>query len=218
MLTINLPVLVLAWMGLFHLLHALLAPTHRLTKLASNLTSLTHAVITTWGSAWLLHQPESMSGTQTLITISSSYFIYDIYYMLRYHFSRMYIVHHLTTLAIWNLCVWYQCGNTLLLGTLFIGEYTNILRLGWQLTEEFKITPLNEWLDLGFKYNFLLARCILAPVHLIYHLPLIINLPMPPAFIILLLGSGVTLLVGSWVWAQQIITSLFKPTARVAEI
>lgn len=179
---------------------------------ASHLTSWCHATLTTVGSGWILTHPESALTTPTLLLLSSGYFVYDIYYMLRYHYSTMFIVHHLATLSVWYLCLVYQCGWELILYTLFLGEYTNVIRIAWLLAKEFQVKGWTEWLDLGFKYNFLLARCVLAPVHLVYHLPTMVSLPMPWPFRLILVSAALTLLLGSWVWAKRVVHSLFGAT------
>ena len=197
------------WIVPYYLLHNYLIPswcnTKRPGQLASHLISLTHATFVTVASALMLSTHPNLITFSNLIVLSSSYFLYDICYMLCYSPSRMYLIHHLATLAVWYLSLAYQCGENLILFSVLLGEYTNVIRIPWRIAKENGYTNLARRLETIFRYNFLIARCILAPIHVIFHIPTIFNLPMPLAGRLTIMLSAGTLLVGSVIWSSRLI-------------
>ena len=200
------------WVIQYYILRELVVPlvsnTTNRCRLASQITSLVHASVTTLSSAIILATPYNIITPSQLLVLSSSYFVYDILYMVCYSPSRLFIIHHLATLAIWNLCLVYQCGEILILFSILIGEYTNVIRIPWRIAKESGSTELASQLEQLFKYNFLLARCVFAPIHILCHLPTIANLPMPLVGRLSILVSGGILITGSLMWAKRVVKSL----------
>jgi hypothetical protein len=142
--------------------------TNSKVKISSNLVSLTHALGTIGGSAYILYNINNFDGLNNeilaLMTFSASYFTYDCLFMLVNNFSLIFFIHHLLILGVYYIALTYDYGAKLILFTIFWGEITNPLQITWFLSRELNYKKLEHYIFPVFSFNFIIIRTLILPI------------------------------------------------------
>ena len=168
--------------GLYLLfLYSSIPKKYKSFTILSNLVSLTHALITITGSLYFIlnetWNQDTFNNKLWLINISSSYFIYDIVFIIinKLFINKLFInklltntdyiflLHHVLIIIVYYITLKYDYGSKLVIYTIFWGELTNPLQITWGLSRYLKYTKLEEYLFPIFSFNFIVIRTSVIP-------------------------------------------------------
>ena len=168
--------------GLYLLfLYSSIPKKYKSFTIVSNLVSLTHALITITGSLYFIlnetWNQDTFNNKLWLINISSSYFIYDIVFIIinKLFINKLFInklltntdyiflLHHVLIIIVYYITLKYDYGSKLVIYTIFWGELTNPLQITWGLSRYFKYTKFEEYLFPVFSFNFIVIRTLVIP-------------------------------------------------------
>jgi hypothetical protein len=182
--------------------------------ISNNLVSLTHALITIVGSAYILcdnhdnHEYISNSLSIKLINFSAFYFIYDCLFMLLNKFSLMFFLHHLLILGVYYIALTYDYGYKLVILTLFWGEITNPLQITWFLSRMLNYKKLEHYIFPVFSFNFIIIRTAILPI---IHYTMISTLFKTTEYYYPTIGISILSILGTlggMLWSKKMIKKL----------
>jgi len=188
-------------------------------RISINLVSLTHALGTIGGSAYLLYldkinpKPnfDSLSNEiMTLMTFSTSYFIYDLIMIMFTNIDILFILHHLLILGVYWIAITYNYGYKFVILSIFWGEITNPLQITWRLTRALKYTKLEKYVFSVFSASFIMIRTIVLPF---IHYNMLSSMFENKDYYIPTLGLTALSIIGNiggMIWTRQILKNLFK--------
>jgi hypothetical protein len=136
-------------------------------KISSNLVSLTHALGTIGGSAYILYNINNFDGLNNeilaLMTFSASYFTYDCLFMLVNNFSLIFFLHHILILMVYWITTSYNYGTKFILLSIFWGEITNPLQITWRISRTLNYKKLEHYIFPVFSVSFIIVRTAILP-------------------------------------------------------
>ena len=176
--------------------------------ISNNLVSLTHALITIVGSAYILCDNHDNNISIKLINLSASYFIYDCLIMLMNNFSLVFFLHHIIILGFYCITLTYDYGYKLVILTLFWGEITNPLQITWFLSRELNYKKLEHYIFPVFSFNFIIIRTAVLPI---IHYTMISSLFKTTDNYYPTIGLGILSILGTLggiMWSKKMIKKL----------
>jgi hypothetical protein len=185
--------------------------------ISSNLVSLTHALGTIGGSAYILYNNPSINNfdgldknSLALITFSSSYFIYDLIIMMFTNINILFILHHLLILMVYYITITYNYSAKFVILSIFWGEITNPLQITWRLSNKLNYKKLENFVFPVFSFNFIIVRTIVVPLMQYSMLSTMFEnkdyyYPTIGLSILSILGN-----IGGILWTKQIYNKLVK--------
>ena len=141
-------------------------------RISSNLVSLTHALGTIGGSAYLLYLDKLnpinnvdclTNEVMALMTYSASYFIYDLIMMMFTTIDIIFFLHHLLILMVYYITISYNFGAKLILLSIFWGEITNPLQITWRISRALNYKKLEKYVFPVFSVSFIIVRTAIVP-------------------------------------------------------
>ena len=189
-------------------------------RLSSNLVSLTHALVTIGGSAYLLYLDKLnpinnfyclTNEVMALMSFSSSYFIYDLIMMMFTNIDIIFFLHHLLILMVYWITISYDYGTKFILLTIFWGEITNPLQITWRISRALNYKKLEKYVFPLFSVSFIIVRTAILPF---MHYSMLSSMFENKDYYIPTLGlTALSILgnLGGMIWTRQIIkTFLLK--------
>ena len=187
-------------------------------RISSNLVSLTHALGTICGSAYLLYLDkinptlnfDSLSNeVMTLMTFSASYFTYDLIMIMFTNIDILFILHHLLILGVYWIALTYNYGYKFVILSIFWGEITNPLQIIWRLSRALKYTKLEKYVFPVFSVSFIMIRTIILPF--IHYNMLSSMFENKDYYIPTLCLTALSIIgnIGGMIWTRQILTKTF---------
>ena len=138
-------------------------------RISSNLVSLTHALGTIGGSAYILYNNNInnfdclTNEVMVLMTVSASYFTYDLIMMMFTNIDIIFILHHLLILIVYWITISYDYGTKFILLTIFWGEITNPLQITWRISRALNYKKLENYVFPAFSASFIIVRTAVLP-------------------------------------------------------
>ena len=179
--------------------------------ISSNLVSLTHALGTIGGSAYLLYQDNLNNfnnidkNSLTLMTFSASYFIYDLIRMMFTNIDIIFILHHILILIVYWIALTYNYGIKFILLTIFWGEITNPLQITWRISRALNYNNLDNYVFPIFGVSFLIVRTAVLPF---IHYNMLSSMFENKDYYVPTLGLIVLSILGNFggmIWTRQIL-------------
>ena len=187
-------------------------------RISNNIVSLTHALGTIVGSAYLLYLDtfnpinnfDSLSNQiMTLMTFSASYFIYDLIMLMFTNIDILFILHHLLILMVYCIALTYNYGEKFILLSIVWGEITNPLQITWSISRKLKYKKLENYVFPIFSISFIIVRTIILPF---MHYSMLSSMIENKEYYIPSLGLTALSILGNFggmLWSKQIIIKLF---------
>ena len=139
--------------------------------ISNNLVSLTHALGTIAGSAYILYNNPSINNfdgldknSLALLTFSSSYFIYDFIMMMFTNINILFILHHILILCVYYIALKYNYSAKLVILSILWGEITNPLQIIWRLSTNLNYKKIENVIFPLFSSSFIVVRTIVVPL------------------------------------------------------
>jgi hypothetical protein len=163
-----------------------LPPSHssRL-KIAGAGCSFLHCCTTLVASSAYMMSPHPLWGSYIAI-FSCCYFMYDTCHQLYHQPQTIYLVHHITCILVWLMILTYHQGYTIACEFLWVAELSNTIRIPWELSSRLGWDDWYQKLDGPNRSIYLLSRCVLLPLHLVWRTPCFLSLALPSGLPLLL--------------------------------
>jgi hypothetical protein len=183
-------------------------------RISSNLVSLTHALGTIGGSAYILYNNnlnnfDSLSNeVMTLMTFSASYFIYDLIMMMFTTIDIIFFLHHLLILMVYWIVDSYNYGAKFVILSILWGEITNPLQITWRISRVLNYKKIENYVFPAFSASFIIVRTVVLPfIHYNMLSSMFENKDyyVPTLGLIALSALGN---IGGMIWTRQILNKL----------
>jgi len=187
-------------------------------RISSNLVSLTHALGTIGGSAYLLYLDKLnpinnvdclTNEVMALMTYSASYFIYDLIMMMFTTIDIIFFLHHLLILMVYYITISYNFGAKLILLSIFWGEITNPLQITWRISRALNYKKLEKYVFPVFSVSFIIVRTAIVPF---MHYSMLSSMFENKEYYIPTLGLTTLSILGNFggmIWTSQILKRFF---------